>query len=474
MDEHLQRLVAAWGMLADFCFADLLLFTPIDGQRFEVIGQVRPTTSQTLYPDDLVGMRIEASVRPQLLEVLAKGEIIDGQHRSVDGERPARVRYIPVRRGETILAVLTSEQALDAARRPGRLERTYLEIFDRLCEMVARGRFPFPDGDYVEESPRVGDGVIALDGSQRATFASPNAVSALHRIGTFTNAEGKTLAELGVVSTAVEHAGAIGRAVTAEVASGRVVLQLRVIPLADHTFVVLVRDVTDIRRRDRELITKDATIREVHHRVKNNLQTISALLRLQGRRLASPEAKAAIEESVRRIRSIALVHETLSRHAGGGNDDAVPFDDIVRPLARMVEEGLVSVDTPVRITVVGEAGDLAPEVATPLAVVLTELLQNAVEHGYPTPGRKGTVTVTIRNDGRELAINVVDDGVGLPDGFSPAVNAGLGLSIVRTLVTSELGGAIAFHNDTHHGGANIELRIPTHPAHRLDARVGPL
>ena len=459
-------------MLADFCFADLLLFVPLDDGRFEVVGQVRPTTSQTLYPDDLVGEIVGLGVRPQLAEVVAGGEMVDGQHRALDGERSTRVRYIPVRRGSAIVAVLTSEQPLDAARRPGRLERTYLEIFDHLCAMVARGRFPFPGGDDVEESPRVGDGVIVLDGSQRATFASPNAISALHRIGTFTNAEGNTLTQLGVATAAVEQAIAMRRPVTAEVASGRIILQLRVIPLLDRHAVVLVRDITDIRRRDREIITKDATIREVHHRVKNNLQTISALLRLQGRRLASPEAKEAIEESVRRIRSIALVHETLSRQTHSGSDDAVPFDEIVRPLARMVEEGLVSNEAPVRIDVVGEAGDLAPEVATPLAVVLTELLQNAVEHGYPTSGQKGTVTIVIRNDGRDLAITVTDDGVGLPEGFSPSASASLGLSIVRTLVTSELGGAIAFRNRADGTGAEVELRIPTHSSHRLDGRLG--
>ena len=90
---------------------------------------------------------------------------------------------------------------------------------------------------------------------------------------------------------------------------------LRVIPLLEDRkpagALILLRDVTDLRRRDRMLMSKDATIREIHHRVKNNLQTIAALLRLQGRRLDSPEARQAIKESERRIRSIAIVHETL-------------------------------------------------------------------------------------------------------------------------------------------------------------------
>ena len=142
---------------------------------------------------------------------------------------------------------------------------------------------------------------------------------------------------------------------------------------------MLIRDVTDLRRRDRMLLSKDATIREIHHRVKNNLQTIASLLRLQGRRLQSPEAPAALAESERRIRSIAIVHETLSRDAG----DVVPLDEIVRPLARLVEETSSSPEHTIRFKVEGDAGELPGEVATPLAVVLNELMQNAVDHAFP-------------------------------------------------------------------------------------------
>ena len=143
--------------------------------------------------------------------------------------------------------------------------------------------------------------------------------------------------------------------------------------------IILLRDVSDLRRRDRMLLSKDATIREIHHRVKNNLQTIASLLRLQARRLRSPEAKAALAESERRIRSIAIVHETLSREPG----DIVHFGEIVRPLARLVEDTASSPELRIRFSVDGDAGDLPGEVATPLAVVLNELMQNAVDHAFP-------------------------------------------------------------------------------------------
>ena len=203
------------------------------------------------------------------------------------------------------------------------------------------------------------------------------------------------------------------------------------------------RDVTDLRRRDRMLLSKDATIREIHHRVKNNLQTIASLLRLQGRRLQSPEAQAALEESERRIRSIAIVHETLSRERG----DVVRFDEIVQPLVRVVrgdrrrrptrDLGSRSRATPAM---------LPGEVATPLAVVLNELMQNAVDHAFPRsrrPRRRGHVAVQLaRDDGRASWSTWSTTASGLPPGFTIEQSSGLGLSIVQTLVTSELGGSI--------------------------------
>ena len=172
--------------------------------------------------------------------------------------------------------------------------------------------------------------------------------------------------------------------------------------------------------------------------MKNNLQTISSLLRLQARRLESAEAKAAVQESVRRIRTIALVHETLSREPG----DDVAFIEIVRPLMRLAEEGLQSPDRPVRFTVQGDGGRLPATVATPLSVVLTELLQNAVDHGFPEGSDGGSVVVSLGGDDEFVHVSVVNDGRGLDPDFSLDGATGLGLSIVRTLVTTELNGTI--------------------------------
>jgi two-component system, sensor histidine kinase PdtaS len=380
-----------------------------------------------------------------------------------------RMLCIPVRYRGEVVAVLTRESAPSIGRQPGELERIYVDVFNRFARMIAVGDFPF-DAENIEskEAPRVGDGVIVLDDSGRVEYASPNSVSTLHRLGIHGNAEGLRFSEVGLEENVVRTAFAIGVPVTEEIPRGlEVTVLMRCIPMLDNRTVtgavVLLRDISELRTRDLLLLSKDATIREIHHRVKNNLQTISSLLRLQGRRLESPEAKAAIEESVRRIRSIALVHEILSREAG----DDVPFVDIVRPVVNMVADSMISPEHPIRFEVEGDGGILPASVATPLAVVLNELLQNAVDHAYPRkldlteePGR---VRVEIDRNGPALLLRVTDDGVGLAKGFDLDSSTGLGLSIVRTLVTSDLSGEISVRNGSGPGdrpGTQVQLRVP--------------
>ena len=445
---HLVNLVSEWGMLADLCFADLMLYVPVEGNTWLTLSQVRAATGQTLYLTDRVGVKCSDSERPLLSQAFRSGSIVEDEIFVEGIDEDCRMMAIPVAHDGKVIAVLTREWSRRTGRQPGELERTYLEMFDQFAEMIVHGMFPFL-GRVADSSvaPRVGDGAIVLDADTRVRYASPNATSALHRVGISANAVGQTLAELGVIDSSVRQAFERNEPVVEEFEqTADVTLLTRCIPILSTTdgepkvtgAVMLLRDVSELRRRDRLILSKDATIREIHHRVKNNLQTISSLLRLQGRRLQSEEAKAAVAESVRRIRTIALVHETLSREPG----DDVAFIEIVRPLLRLVEESLQSPDRPMRFTVIGDGGRLAATVVTPLSVVLTELLQNAVDHGFPEGDGGGNVVVSLLAEGDQLRIEVIDDGRGIPEGFKLADAKGLGLSIVRTLVTTELAGTI--------------------------------
>jgi two-component system, sensor histidine kinase PdtaS len=486
--EHLQRLLGSWSVLADLSFSDLLLVvpaTPDDGEEPElvVLGQIRPNNRPTLIEQDLVGQTVRQASWSLSAAALQGGRTVRGSvHHPMIGES-VPVENIPVRFSGRVIAVIVRvfTRALAPTRGPSMYEKNYLEVFERLVEMVADSAFPFPDEDVgTEETPRVGDGFVLVDAEGRVEFASPNAMNAFHRMGVYSPPEGRRFTELGIEESAVEWALATGRPVVEEVERRPDVMVLvHCIPLLSRAAVtgavILLRDVTDVRRLDRLLLSKDAAIREVHHRVKNNLQTISSLLSLQARRVGGGEGQEALREAERRVRSIALVHEILSRDPG----DQVPFGEIVRSLVQMAEDSVVA-SRPVEIATDGDLGEVTADVATPLAVILAEVLQNAVEHAFVDPAEAnneaaaaspqagdecdvgpGHVRVTLEHRRDELLVTVRDDGCGLPEGFDIERTNSLGLSIVRDLVTTQLGGSITM-DPAEGGGTEVQLRLPVH------------
>jgi two-component sensor histidine kinase len=492
---HLQRVLGSWGILADLSFSDLLLLVPTRSPEDElvVLGQIRPTTGATLLRVDLVGQVVRADEWPIAAEALRTAKLVAGSGsvpllshsrwglvEVVDatdtGEMPAvpdtaQLEYVPVNMDGRSIAVIVRVGTLEDRRRAGRLERVYRDIYQRLAEMVVVGEYPYAQEDVTaEDAPRVGDGLVLVDIQGRIEYASPNAMSALHRMGVSESVERHSFAELGIEEMAIEHALLTGCPVIEEVERRPdVIVLLHCTPLLHRHQVtgalVLLRDVTDLRRLNRLLLSKDAAIREVHHRVKNNLQTISSLLRLQARRLEPGGGQEALREAERRVRSIALVHEILSREPG----DEVPFDDIVTSLVAMCRDSVVS-EYPVEISVTGDIGEVDAGIATPLAVALAELLQNAVEHafddsvpsgvsaaGLADGQRVGHVELFLAHDAERLSVRVRDDGRGLPQDFDIEQTSSLGLSIVRDLVTSQLGGTMAMESD---GGTLVAIEVP--------------
>lgn len=457
--EHLHRLAAEWQLLSDLSFADLLLWVPVrTGDGYVCIAQVRPTTGATSYDDDQVGRIVSARSAAHIDVAYRRGVISRGKERVWHGEGSARHEAVPVRRRDrnTVIAVVVRDTNLSDYKNPSHLETNYLKTADYLVRMLADGGFPPPllPGEPTT-APRIGDGLVRLGEDGLVRYASPNALSAYRRMGVTGILSGENLAELtrGLINETSQGKDAARRIVSAleggtprrkEFEARGAVVLMRALPLRPDGkgagALVLVRDVTEVRRLDRELVTKDATIREIHHRVKNNLQTVAALLRLQARRVGVPQARAALEESVRRVSSIALVHETLSR----SSDEAVAFDAIVDEVASMAVD-VAATESKVNLRRHGSFGILPSELATPLVMVLNELIQNAVEHGY-MPGQHGEVVIEVERKDDCFRVTVCDDGRGLPSGFRIDATQRLGLQIVHTLATGELRGQIDLHN----------------------------
>ncbi len=453
---RLRELIADWQLLSDLSFADLILWVPLRKDfkswptGYVAVAHIRPTTAATLFPLDLIGEEISYGERPNIDQALSTAEIVRDTQPEPLGEHMVKEETIPVMVDNHVVGVISRHRDSELMRQPSRLELNYREIAHNLYRMVSEGTFPFPDaGTLFDPAPRVGDGLIRLDVNGVVSYASPNARSAFSRLGWIREVEGHNLGDVAKSLArqspdAQEESisgGLSGKALKrVEIENQGGTISFTVLPLLQSEdrigAIVLLSNVTELRRRERELITKDATIREVHHRVKNNLQTVSALLRLQARRIDDPGASAALNEAVRRIASIALVHETLSNSP----DASVDFDQVLDSLVSHALE-LSPRMSELRIERTGALGSLEPRIATPLALVITELIHNALEHGLAETG--SALGIHVAATPAELQVTISDDGVGLPEGFDIATSPNLGLQIVRTLTENELRGTLS-------------------------------
>jgi two-component sensor histidine kinase len=468
---RLRELVADWQLLSDLSFADLILWVPIrkDIKLWPTghiaVAHIRPTTSSTVFSNDVIGDEVLWGARPNIDEALSSGDINRSAEPERFGEILIKEETIPVFFEGQVIAVISRHRNAEHMRSPGKLELNYREIANHLYQMVAEGNFPYQSaGSLFEPVPRVGDGLIRLDVNGAISFASPNAKSAFSRMGWNGELEGRNLGEVAeqvVTASPNAHEEGVRTRLNGktlrrvEIDNQGATIDLLVLPLiqgADRIgSIVLLQNVTELRRRDRELVTKDATIREIHHRVKNNLQTVSALLRLQSRRIDDPAAAAALDEAVRRIASIALVHETLSN----STENTVAFDEVLTSLVTHALElsprmGQLSIERK------GQLGSLESRIATPLSLVVTELMHNALEHGLHESGTR--LTIELQRYSNEGLITISDDGVGLPEGFDLSTSANLGLQIVRTLIENELKGELKLESTQQ--GTQAKLRFP--------------
>lgn len=466
-DQWLRSLIADWQLIADVAFSDLVLWIPKKG-KLQADAIARPVFSATLFYRDVSGPVDRYEWADLISEAWTTGKIVTPLESQEPQGVNTRVSAYPVfaptaSSGDSPIAVISRHTNLGESKRPTKFQQNFMACADELLEMVSKGLFPSPEAGSASKrgAPRASDGLLRLDSDGKVSYASPNAVSMLNRAGVFGDIEGEFLAEsVTAASTHLLQADEglplilTGKgAWRSDLLLGTQTLSLRSIPIFHEEkrtgAIVLCRDVSELRVREQELITKDVTIREIHHRVKNNLQTVASLLRLQSRQAESQEVKDSLSQAMRRVSAIAVVHDVLSE----GIDQEVSFDLIFKRILALIPD-IAGYHTTVKTELVGSFGELPAERSTPLALVLTEVVANAVEHGLGD--RSGTITVEASRDKQHLLIEVTDDGSGLPEG---KVGTGLGTQIIRTLVESELRGKINWTSPIR-GGTRVSIELP--------------
>ena len=466
--EWLHQLVADWQVVADLSFADLLLIVQDGEGKYIIAEQCRPSTVMSLREEDVVGKSVAEDLYGELDLAMRSRSVFRSTVLRTVGKSTVCNVYAPVHHNGKTLGLVVRETNMATRESNGRYESESINAGKQLYEMIPRGQFPYRDSVMNQRHiARVSDGFIVLTVDGVVRYASPNAISCFRRLGSVRAMTGQYLSEIGTqllrrndpVPETLPLVLSGKAAVDSELDANRSAVSMRSLPLYDENGrtggIVLCRDVTELRRREKELQTKDAAISEIHHRVKNNLQSVSALLRLQARKTKSQEVKKELAEAQRRVQTIAMVHEGLSQTV----DEIVDFDKVISNLLKMSVDLATMRDQHISIDFIGKFGMMPAQDATPLSLVLTELITNAIEHGFEGR-REGHITVSVGRGGNNLNVVVEDDGVGLEheedNGMARSSGSGLGTQIINTFVKNDFGGTVRWES-RREGGTRVIL-----------------
>jgi two-component sensor histidine kinase len=449
----LSSLASNWSLLADFALSDLVLWVPTWNEGGMVaIAQIRPDTAPTTLAEDVVG-----SFAPRgrfhfldQAEVLGRATI----KRDITAPlSPTGVEAIPVKLGEQVIGVL-ARHCSGAPRVGGQLEQVYLESADAIFSMIAGGQSWLPeslDGFDRWEMPRAGDGVLRLDASGEVNFASPNAVSSFRKMGLAIDLVGQQFIEIvkrmsvapaGMSASLVKLARGGATAMADLDGDGATLMlsshflspapTLSGLEMGAHCTVIVIKDVTDVREHQKELLSKDAIIKEINHRVKNNLQMVTSVLRLQSRRASDSGVREALRDAQARIGVIAAIHDSLSLEGA----TSIDFDLLIESLFGLIHVDSVELETAMQ----GSIGTVTSRIATPMAMAVSELIHNSVKHAQATK-----IWVKAVREVGQLTVSVSDNGIGATSSaikLSEFPTCGLGLTIVSDLIVGELNGQV--------------------------------
>lgn len=449
LDEHLSNVADNLQLVADMGYGDVALAVLGKDGCLAVVADARPNTAVAPFASTRVGTQLDVAEETEAYSALEATGIVDGTRtrvaRGIKFTTSARAT-----KDTKPVAVMIKDLAEQVEHGAGAMERAFMDAAEELLGMLAVQPLRDIDGGVFTTTRTAGDGVMRVSDEGAIRYASPNAVTIM-RLAGIEELIGRSAAELPGGGQAIARVAEPGTAAHTFVEVVGRSLSYRTIGLPGGA-LVLVEDVTEARRREAELKVKEATIREIHHRVKNNLQAIASLLRLQARRSTSDDVRHALEEATERVGSMAVVHDLLA----GSDEERIDFAEAARTVVELVKRGFLGEGSAVEVRVEGSSGLVDARQATSLALAVAELVHNALDHGMS--GREaGLVEVAMRRLPGELVLTVRDNGNGLPTGFDQDSSANLGLTIVRTVIEDDLRGTLTFSRGR---GTTVTVRVP--------------
>jgi two-component system, sensor histidine kinase PdtaS len=470
----LGRIERQLGIMADLSRGDGLLYGRLSRQQAVVLAHAQPHSIAPAYLRGLQGAVVDPAEAPLVLRTITSGRLSSGSQGDVADGAAVIKRVLPVYSPgdkRTIIGALSVDTLPLEFERHRRRSTVFQRALIQLQLAVQHGLLAgvadlTPSGEH--------EGIVITDREGVIRYASSIATNLYRRLGYVESLMARHLETLETADYSLATWAVHNRRCTEqETEEGGRVWVRKALPLFDQPAwrrglsryvairpaplklagaLLVIRDATETRLQEQELRVKSAMIQEIHHRVKNNLQTIAALLRIQARRVETGEARLALDEATSRILSVAVIHEFLSQET----THQINFRDVSQRILSQHQDSTLSPDKEIRLELEGPPVLLPARQATAAALVINELVQNAMEHGFESR-KSGTISVRLEDDGDHVIVSVRDDGGGLPSGFDLALGRSLGLQIVQTLAREDLKGKFELRED---GGTCALVTFP--------------
>ncbi len=465
--DFLERVKAGMSIAADISRADIVLFQLHDGELV-VVAHAMPASISSLYRQSALHRTYHPQEHPLVMDALTRGAHRRRLREVLTDGAPVDEEIWPVIDANgSIVAAFSLLTNLIEYERHRRRKRIFQTAMRWLKWMAVHGELRGAE----DLSPfHEFDGILYINEAGSIEYLSGIAINLYRRVGYLEDMRRRGLSGLATNDEAIlARALRAQRCLEETVEFGdhywvhkAVPLRLaqpqwqrpttwfngRNLPLAPAGAFLLIHDATEARHREQEMKIKSALIKEVHHRVKNNLASVASLVRMQARRITSAEdARKALADTEERIRSIAIIHEYLAAEEGR----PISMRDVCQRIAEEVRHIEEKPGQVITITLSGPSLHLVSRQATACSLAVNELISNAIEHSTEPVLRDVVIDVILEDGGDFVRVQVTDDGPGLPADFNLQTARGLGLQIVRTLAQEDLKGKFEIRDNVPNG-----------------------
>ncbi|WP_300671335.1 histidine kinase N-terminal domain-containing protein [Desulfoluna sp.] len=440
-------------IIADCTGADIFIdCITRDPDEAVVVAQAKPNSRDSLYAGSVVGEMAYRSKEPAVLRTLEVGMPTTDMWAVTQENKNVRQNVSPIKNDEgRVIGVLIAEKDVTDHVKTRNNLSVLSRTTEQLMEALMTSRAGAPSLPYHDS-----DGIVMFNETGVSTYVNPVAEAIFRKLGYLDKLEGIHFSNMVLDQVLYQDILEKRQLSHNEVKVGSLVLNIKYAVMQNRDFnvsgvVMLIRDETDVKAQEKELILKSVAIREIHHRVKNNLQTIASLLRLQSRRVDDASAKTAFSESISRVLSIAATHEILAQN---GVDDVDLLTMLQRIKSSIVDYSMVG-GKEVQVFTQGDTFMCNSDTATSIALVANEVIQNSLKHAFK--GRdKGRIYVEIGKASSYGSIVITDDGVGFD--VSQVREGALGTRIVNIIVKDKLHGTLT--TESGEGGTKVFFDFP--------------